>query len=196
MAAATVGRFVGTRARLVGAHAEPLLQHMVAIGLYVLKPGFNGRSRLQLSKAKWGVFNPVSPVLITFHLSKLSRRARSVQRRDEPLAATTAPLTALLARFRCAAPSRTHPEATDPRGSRMSSCGCRGVCLSEPCQTAVEAGGISDSPVASPVCRPALCLHDRRSPAGLEGSLRTRAVPPPSGPPASALSPSRSRIGT
>ena len=129
-------------------------------------------------------------------LIKLSRRARSVQRRDEPLAATTAPLTALLARFRCAAPSRTHPEATDPRGSRMSSCGCRGVCLSEPCQTASKAGGISDSPVVSPVCRPALCLHDRRSPAGLEGSLRTRAVPPPSGPPASALSPSRSRIGT
>ena len=40
MAAATVGRFVGARARLVGAHAEPLLQHMVAIGLHVLKPGF------------------------------------------------------------------------------------------------------------------------------------------------------------
>ena len=40
MAAATVGRFGRARARLVGAHTEPLLQHTSHLVGSVLKPGF------------------------------------------------------------------------------------------------------------------------------------------------------------
>ena len=40
MAAATVGRFVGTRARLVGAHVDSAKLYMETIGLHVQFGGF------------------------------------------------------------------------------------------------------------------------------------------------------------